>query len=300
LRVAMVATAASIIYGLPRMRFRGLNAPPYDVAGFDFQHSHGERGYPFVDGEAHEWTGLNAKRLQFTLYFVNTLEADSFPKAWNGWQKALFNGAPGELVHPLLGPVQAIVRGGSVQLAAQLISGIVVNVQFSTTIKDPSEKRPDFVVKAKAAGGFASAADNAAAAAGIPYPEDMPGPSLLDMIKQIDGLIFLLKNEALGLIAQVQGIIDFMVAFIDENRPDHLAIQARDALVSLWVSLSSLAEAIGANAARKVGSESLANATTLEAFARRHNNTLGDAVDLNPWALGGPEVPKGATLKFYV
>ncbi len=91
----MVATSASIIYGLPRMRFRGLNAPPYDVAGFNFAHSHGERGYPYVDGEAFEWTGLNSKRLGFTLYFLNTLEADLFPKAWNSWSKALANCQPG-------------------------------------------------------------------------------------------------------------------------------------------------------------------------------------------------------------
>ncbi len=296
----MVATPASIIYGLPRMRFRGLNAPPYDVAGFNFAHSHGVRGYPYVDGEAFEWTGLNSKRLPFTLYFLNTLEPDLFPKAWNSWWKALANGEPGELVHPLLGPVQAVVRDGDVQLVAQVISGIVVHVNFSTAIKDPAEKRPDFTVKAKAAAGRAADADNAAAAASIPYPADMPGPSLLDMVKQIDGLLFLLKNEALGVIAQVQGVIDFMVTFIDTNRPDHFAIHARDALVSLWVSLDALAQEVGANTARKTGSETLKSPTTLEAFARRHGNALADIVELNVSAIGAPEVPAGATLKFYV
>ncbi len=296
----MAPTPASIIYGLPRMRFRGLNAPPYDVAGFNFAHSHGERAYPYVDGEAFEWTGLNSKRLGFTLYFVNTLEPDSFPKAWNSWQKALFNGEPGELVHPLLGPVQAVVRGGDVQLSASLISGIVVNVTFSTAIRDPAEKRPDFTVKAKAAGGLAAQADNAAALAKIPYPEEMPGPTLLDLVKQIDALIFLAKNEALALIGGVQNAIDFMVGFIDRNRPDHIAAQVRDALVSLWVSLQALAEEIGVNTARKTGTEQLRAPTTLEAFARKHGNALADIIDLNVAALGSPEVPAGATLKFYL
>jgi prophage DNA circulation protein len=288
----------SIIYGLQRMELDGLVAPPYDVAGFSFSHSHGQRTYPYANGSAFEWMGLDSMQLQFTLYFLNTLEKNLFPAKWNDWRVKLFDGTPKVLKHPILGPKLVVVRSGDVQLTAQTISGIIARVTFATAIRDPAEVQEDKPLQINVSDA-AKKADAAAKAANIPVPPEAPKPSLLDMIKAVDGLIFLAKNQVFGLIDQVKHVIDTMIGFIDRNRPDHLAGEARDALVNLWNGLSDLSKTIGVQVARKVAEEIVANDTTLEAFAAAHGNTTEEAIELNLNALVAPVVEKGSVLRYY-
>ncbi len=294
----------SVIYGLPRMKLDGLKAPPYDLAAFDFGHDHGERRYPYIRGASHPWTGMAPESLQFTLYFLNTLEENMFPDHWNKWWAKLQKGEPQAMVHPILGIILVVVRGGSVKLAAQSTSGIEVQVQFATTILDPAEKQ-DFDTLTVDVKDAAKAVDQA-----LEEWEDLtpalPPVSFLDMIKQIQGFILALKLDALSLIAQVQAYIDGIMALIDLFKADvedatagHRQGEARDALLNLWVRLEDMADAIGAEQNRKTGSIVLTADTTLEAFAEAHANKLEEVVSLNVNALATPIVPKGTMLHFY-
>ena len=68
---------------------------------------------------------------------------------------------------------------------------------------------------------------------------------------------------------------------------------------SFWMALRTMALNIGA-AARTTGVEVLSKDTTLEAFARAHNNSVPEIMALNAAALRGPYAPRGMALSYYL
>lgn len=297
-----MANPLSIIHSLPVLKFRGVAHRFYDVAGFDFSHSHGERSYPYVTGAAHDWTGLDARKFQFNLFFLNRLaprhDPPLFPDLWNQWWRELQDGSPGKLVHPLLGEGLVVVNGGSVKLDASAESGITVSVNFTTTIRDPEEAQTFEPVKATVQ-QIAAKADAAAQDADIWKPKKT-SESLLGLVKAIEGLVLQAQLEALGAINELQATVDGLIGLADKKvLDDPIHYQAHDALVELWVALADLHKKVGEALARPTGSVLLTNDMTLEAFAAAHDNTLGDIMDLNVAALASPNVPKGTMLKFY-
>lgn len=286
------------IQGLPAMSFRGVPAPPYDTAGFDFAHAQAERAYPYLKGKGHEACGLEPQEMRFTLYFLNTVGGPGmFPELWERWWTELQDGAPGELVHPLLGPRDVVVRGGSVQLTSKVTSGLVVDVMFSTTLLDPEQEQEAASLQLNLA-ALAAKADAALDNAEIPFPSGEMEYTLLDAVKQLEGAMFALEMTALGAINAVQQTITTMVEFIDLSVPIHAAIETRDALVELWCALGDVAEKAGAGA-RATGAILLAADTTLDQFARDRGNELADIIGLNPAALISPTVPRGTMLRYY-
>ena len=288
----------SVIYGLPVMTFRGLLAPPYDVAGFGFSHSHGKRRHPYFNGAAHDWTGLDEQQLPFTLYFLNTLEPDAFPDAWNEWWTELQNGEPGEMVHPLLGTRQVVVRSGDVQLTAKSTAGVVVSVEFSTTVLDPDEEQKFAPVKVNVA-ELAAKAVAEINNAEIILPSEESAVSLLDAVDMISGLFYQMDLAMVGVINQAQSIVENILDFIT-GLGQHNHYKAVDALVTLWAGLKDMGKQIGVQQARAVGSALLTRDTPLDVFARDRGNSLSDVIGLNPSALEFPVVPKGAMLKYYL
>jgi hypothetical protein len=293
-------TPVNVIQGLSPAFFRGLEFPPYDDVTFDFSHAQAAHAFPFLNGAMHEAMGLNPHELKFKLYFLNTLGAgtDVFPGLWNDWWVELQDGSPGELEHPLLGPRMVVVQGGSVQLSARVTSGIIVDVTFSTTVVDPEKQEQNQAI-AVGVKELAAAADAAAAEADIPYPDGMLEPSLFDLLKQIDGLIFSFELSVLGVITQAQAAVDSMVDFVERNDERLSATFARDALVKLWGSLEDLKDTVGSKL-RPQGCLLTAQPTTLEAFAADRGNTLGDIIELNPGAVAAPSIPPGVLLRYYL
>lgn len=292
------ASPVTAIHGLAPMTFRGVEAPPYDNASFDFSHGQPERPYPYIDGTGHEHTGFNSENLQFTLYFLNTLgDATIFPDLWDLWWRELQNGSPGELVHPILGPRKVVVQGGSVQLTGKVTSGVIVNVQFSTTLIDPEQEQQFHALRVNIT-ELAAAADRKTKNAEIPFPSGKTEDSLLDLVKKIDGAIFALEMDALGVISEIKSAIDEMVDFVDNVSQSHTDIESRDALVELWVAVDDIAEKAGAKA-RSTGSILLDRDTTLSQFAQDRSNTVGEVAGLNPAALAAPTVSEGTMLRYY-
>ena len=286
----------SVIYGLPKMTFRGLSAPPYDVAGYDFSHSHGTNTYPYINGASHDWTGLDPKKPSFTLYFLNSLEPDAFPVLWEKWRKELDDGAPGEMVHPLLGPVNVVVRSGNVALTAKSTAGVVVTVSFETTILDPEEEQTYKSIALNVADAIAAAVSSAAAAE-VTLPSEESAVDLTQIGDQLSGFAYGLELMADGLINDAQNIISDIIEL--PAMADHSLYMVKDEFTALWAALQDLGEKVGVQQERGVGQAKVTNKTTLDAFARDRKNTVGEIMALNPESLSNPSVPAGATLRYY-
>lgn len=292
------ATPARVTHVLPAMTFRGIEAPPYDGGGFRFRHSQAPRNFPGLSRAAHDWQGMESEQLQFTLYFLNNLGRGTlFPGLWNKWWPALRDGLPGPMLHPLLGEIDVVPLEGSVELKAQVTNGVIVEAQFEPTLLDPEAVAQDFVVRTQVK-DLAKIADEKCAEADIFIPSGVVETSLFDLVAQLDGFLFAIENQALGIVNRVKGVIEGMVDFIDSRDPRQTVQQARDALVKLWGAVDDLARAVGQKL-RPIEFVSLTSDQSLDAFARERGMSLDEAIELNPLALLSPVIPKGTTMQFY-
>ena len=158
------------IHGLPGMTLNDVQAPPYNDASFDFKHGQAVHAFPYIDGAMHEHTGLEPHNLAFSLHFLNTLRVGAFPDLYLQWIRMLLaGGRTHKLVHPLLGPRDVKVLDGSVRLQASATAGVIVDVKFTTTLRDPTKADGVAEVKVDIA-TVAAAADAALAAVAIPFP----------------------------------------------------------------------------------------------------------------------------------
>lgn len=288
----------SVIQGLPRMRWRGLTAPEYDVASFDWDTGQAKRRYPGIDGAGHASVGRDAFPLTFRLYFLNSLTADAFPMLWDEWWPKLRDGEAGEMVHPLLGPVVAKALGGTVNVEARTTAGVIVDVRFEEHLEDPNEaiELETTQVSVRAA---AEAAKAAMDAQDIPWPDGAPATDILDAIDMVESALYsatlTLEGFANQILGEIEGIISLTEALQDhENHP------VTDALKTLYVGLYDMAAQGDAAAARATSTATAQHATTIDGIARRHSNTVAEIMTLNSGLLGSPVVDAGTTYRFYV
>lgn len=293
-----MTNANQVTHGLPRLTFRGIEAPPYNTAGFNFSHDQAEKKFPFVNGAAHEHVGLNPLELPVTMFFHNNLGAGLFPELWDEWRDALFDGSPGEIVHPLAGTRLVVVRGGNVALTARITAGVTVQVTFSTTILDPAKAQEEAPTSVNVIGELGAAADEQLEAFDIPFPDGYVATSFTAMMNQITSFSMLIDLEIIGVIGRAQQVITVLLGLIDTLDRTHAHHVVIDALVELWGGLQDLSASIVATA-RATGGVVLNFETTLDQFARDHGNELEDIIGLNPSALLTPSVPKGTMLRFY-
>jgi prophage DNA circulation protein len=315
-----------IISGLAELTWRpdsfseALRAP-CGTASFEFSHSLPERSYPYVDGKGHDWTGRDPIPLPARLFFLNTLEPASFPENWNDWQPALFTGEAGDLVHPILGLLRARVQRGSVTLAAEERSGVVLDVSWIETLDDPAELFffGELSVIEVNLSSRALAAEAAAKAFGVTYtpgvvaaaftPSTTPTkPSfptaeahttLVSAVAELQSYAVASSGAAaaVSLATQLAGRVNQMVRDVEDLR-DPEAWPAYDNLVATWTMLRDLERRLEKKQ-RPTARRQLGTATTLDAFADSVSNNLGEIVSLNPHALGHPLVEKGVFLRYY-
>lgn len=293
------ASPATVIQGLPYLEWRGLKVHA-DLADFDFSHAQAPRAYPLISGETHDWMGMDAIPIRARLYFLNTVQKDSFPAGWELWRDALFDGSSGDLIHPVLGPLRARVMGGSVKVSAMQTAGVVVEVTWKTT-NDDLDEGTFFEGAAVSVYSAAEAAQAAASSLGIDYPDgENEGLSLLDAVNAVESALFSAQLSTSGALNKVTGKVEQMIEAA-QRLTDPSAWVAIANLQTVWGRLKDIQDKIVNRAvgARPTKSETLSSDTALDAFASLHGNTMTEIVELNPSALAKPVVPKGSTLTYY-
>lgn len=289
---------STVIGELAELRWRGLRAP-CESAPFKFSHSQAERRYPYIDGAGHDWTGMDPIPMTARLYFVNTIEPNSFPDNWNKWQTALFDGSPDELVHPVLGRVFARVLDGSVEVVAHNRGGIVVEVSWTSTREDLDSGLVFETINVDAE-ATAAAVDASLADIGVSLPVTIPPTtSILEAYKKVKGELFSASLSLTGPVNQLLGItaqlIDDVIALND--------VKAWPAIANLTAMFNALQQTIAklaSSAARQTSTIKTQNDTTLDALADLVGNSFTDLLSLNLSLVDSPVVPRGSIVRFYV
>jgi len=299
-----MATAIDAITGLPLLKWAGLPAPAYDDVSFQFGHSHGEIPYPYVSGVGHDWTGMDGIPIKLRLMFLASLDETYFPELWNRWWEELQSGEPATMIHPILGEVLTVVRGGDIRITSQTRAGVIAEINFTTTIEDPEEElvfEPLTVNLEALAAAAVEEADNA----NIKPPSEESATDITDGVAQIEGFTTQLDLAAEGIITKTQAIAaDFVTACelvksAGSFPGNHSAQLVEDLFIGLWDGLEQTKSRLGENRARPTSTAVLSADTSLDAFARENGNSLPEVIALNPAALLTPTVPRGTVLKFY-
>lgn len=311
---------AKIIQDLPPLKWRGLLAPSYDVLPFSWKNRLPSRQYYGVDGDAHDPTGRDSIPFKARLYFINTVIPQMqgptriFPDYWELWRNQLMDGAAGDLEHPAFGLVRARVPDVSGVVETKCLSGIIVDISWIETNEDPSTLVAVGNVPADPANLAAQADTNAAAfnvvvapgrlpimfqvQYGLTFPNGFVQPTLAGIFDAIRSSVFAVDLSSLDMLSALMGDVAAMVAALQLLN----TASVWPAIVScrsFWMALRTMALNIGA-AARTTGVEVLSKDTTLDAFARAHNNSVPEIMALNAAALRGPYAPRGMALSYYL
>jgi len=271
---------------------------PYEIASVRFAHDQAERPYPYVDGAAHEHTGLQPLELTTRFHFLNTLVPGIFPNDWNTWWEALQDGAPKTMVHPLVGERLVVVMGGDVQLVAQVRSGVVVDVTWRTTILSP-EDQVEFEPLQLTLQEAAAAADAAMGEIDIDFPSGQVATSFTELLAQLNSFTFLLELQVVGVLGKVKQITSLAHDLVSAE-PDlgHARTAALDALVQLY-ALALQVEERATLGSRPTTTILTTSQTTFDALVGETGNTLEELMALNIGALASPVIPEGTMIKAY-
>jgi hypothetical protein len=314
----MATGDSTIIQGLSAPSWRGLLLPPYHAFPLEWTHRQAKREYPYVDIAGHDWTGMDVKPFKVECRFLNTQTqapplgyARWFPEYWEVFKTQVLDGNPGDLVHPLLGSVRAVVADGSTTITTESLSGITVTITWELTNEDPSTIAFFGDVLAGNPATLASAADAACAEFGVfPGPGRLPQQtwgmygmptgasiSLSSIWAAISGGVFSLSFTTL---AQILALIGDVIAMA-EILTSLDACQASQALSAVWAFFSYIQGAqtqIGL-ANRPTASRTIDTPTTLAAFANSVGNTFDDILGLNPQLIPFVQVPKYKAITYY-
>ena len=293
-----MALPSRVIRELPKLTWRGLFAP-CEAAPVKFAHAQNERKAYQIDAAWHDHGGREPNSVDVKLHFLNTMFDGVlwFPNEYNKWQKALFDGSPGKLRHPILGEFDAVVKGGSVQLDSSRSAGVTVDVTFDETLVDVTKanafKGPQVDVKAVAKQALTDAGN-----LGINFPSGRLDGSLFDAIDSLLGDITSAQMTITGLGNQIVGGIEDMIYRV-ELVADPASAPAYDNLVLLWDALKTKVTDAEKLAARSTATTLLGSDTTFDAVASERSNTVEELMGLNPGLVRYRVIPKGSALVFY-
>jgi hypothetical protein len=287
----------SAVLGLARMKLDGLVSPEYDVASFDFDNCVTPRHYPYIDRDGHDNVGRKSHAGGFKLYFLNSLELESFPQKWDEWKRVLFDGSSKEMIHPLLGPLDVRIISGSVTVEARTTSGVLVEFKWEEDLTDPTADAWDDATNVSVAAAKTEA-QASVAAANIPWPSEEAVTDAWDAIAMVESAMYSVDLAIDGMINQAQGKIDELIGFIDAEQ-NHSYYAAKDALVKLWGAFESLGEKAGVKLSRTIATGTTVGDTTLDELADSTGNSLADLMTLNPTLLGNPIVKSGTAYRYY-
>lgn len=280
---------------LPDLKWRGLDPVPALVKAWTFSHDQPQRRYPYVNGAGHDWTGRGPIQMTATLYFNSPMIPDPFG-AWIKWREALLDGSPGDLVHPTVGEIRAVVIGGTADEEPNARNNFQVTVNWEEHTDDP-EAENDLNNQDLTILQAAEEAEAAAAAFDIVWPDGSYEDSLTDCVSQLEGAAFELESGISSYADKVSGTLDGMVSAAS-LLTDPLSHPAFDGLVGVWDKLTRIKDK-AAKTIRSTSSRIVSSDTTIDAFAKSVKNTTEEIQNLNPTALRFPVVKKGTTLTYY-
>ena len=296
----MATDALNAITELPRMTFRGITSPPYDIASFSGSFTLAKRSYPYIDADSYENIGRDSIPMKFRLYFLNSLGEELFPELFEKWVAAVVrDGSAATLEHPLLGDIHAVPQSWSVQLAANQTSGIIMDVNFIEWLEDPSSATKiaidvEFPVLRQAA----EAVDQDYSSLNLPWPTGARTDSLLSLVDQIEGSVFSARLTALGAINQAVGFIGNLIDSVD-NIATNPTWPVQSNLLTVWNGMKDLADKVGASGEREVAEETFSYDASIDSIAQELQNTVGEIMTLNTSLLGQPLVPRGTPVKYF-
>lgn len=293
-----MADALRAIQNLPLVTWRGLEAPPYDTAGFSFSHSHGVNLYPYVSQGTHNWAGLNPLQMPFRFFFINGVDnrIDWFPDLYNQWWPALEDGARGELQHPLLGKIDAVVRGGGVTLEARATAGVIVDVTFERTLDDPEAELAATQLQLNL-DALIEVVVGEVSNRNIQAPNERPVTDLGDLGKQISGFIDQVDLAVAGAISSAKGLVSSYVQAVRDLADPELAY-TEQVLLATWTKLDDLGKSLAATS-RATSAFTTTADTTISAIAREKKNSDAEIITLNTDLLALPIVPRGTSVRYY-
>lgn len=286
------------IQGLPLLKWRGLDAPPYTQATFRIKHVQAPRPYNRINGVGHDHTGRQAIPMTFQLWFINGLDNrnDLFPELWEQWFAALDDGSPDELLHPLLGPIDARVEEFGADVESSRTGGVICQVSFTDTVVDPTQFRlinlPLFTL-----GEIGAAYAGEVANTNLNFPDGASPLDLLNVLGQIEGFAFSITNSIDGLINKAKGIITRSIDLIEQAQ-EHSLYAALDLLQQIWSLLTDIAKRSGSIINQAVANATADVDTTLSQIARERDNTVEELMQLNVELMQSPIVPAGTAFRF--
>ena len=293
-----MATALQAIQNLPLLSWKGLEAAPYDQAGYQFGNRHGRNTFPYVKGATHNPTGANPNVFPVRMWFVNGISnrIDWFPDVWEKWEPALEDGEVGKLTHPLKGEIDAVIVGGSVQLTARHQAGVIVEVTFEQTLLS-AEDQLIYNPLSLNLDALVSLVIEEVERAEITAPSEEPVTTLADAAGIVSGTITSVSNDVAGTINAAKGLANEFIGVIQlQNNPGLQVLE--DSLVTLWDQFDRAGQAI-AKKARTTSTFAVQGSTSIPALASQLGNTEPELIELNPDLLLAPTVGRGTAVTYY-
>ena len=287
--------ALNVIPSLPPMTWRGIVAPPYDMANASGAHQQAERRFPYIDGASHDNVGRDPLQMPFKLYFLNSLRDGLFPSLFLSWRDAyILDGSSGTLMHPVFGDVLARPTTWSIELVSERTSGVVMDVTFVETFDDmPSDSQ---FAEITPLAELAAAGDAGMAALGIDWPTGERTTSLADLLKQVQGAVFSTRLTITGMANQALGTLDRIIDDLDDIT-DHKKWSVQSNVKELRNRVVDFKNKFAAKS-RKTYLEEIVTDSTIDGLVRSHN-TVADLIALNPTLMSRPIIRKGTTVMFF-
>lgn len=310
-------TDARIITTLPRAAWRDLRFPWYTAAPVHVKHRLPERKYPYIDVAGHDWTGTDWPAMAFKIHFTNTIRPAAhglgvrlFPDYWQKFLFQILDGAPGDLDHPLIGPVRARVESWNTEAASDNLGGVLLNISFVRTNETPG------IIAALNVGdgGDPTRLAELASVYVQPYGLTMLRGRSEAMVRALYGLpknphtiadvwdgLMPQRGVGMGFLTQLWAFIADLDSIIDDllGFDDVATWQALAACRAFRRYLNTAALSL-ANANRPTGARVISEPTTLDAWARETGMTLPEAMALNLSTLKRPRIERGTRLRFYI
>lgn len=287
-----------IIQGLPLLKWRGLDPPPYTRCTFKMTHNQASREYSRINGEGHDFTGTASIPMTFQLWFINGLEgrANLFPELWDKWFDAMADGSPAELIHPLIGPVDARVTDFSADVDSKTTAGVICNVSFIQTVLDPTKERK-LLRPSVSIGELAELFAEEVGDLDI-FPDGESQLDLLDAVGQLEGAAFSVTNTIDGAINKVQGLCDKGISLL-EGANEHIHYASIGMLEQIWMAADDVAKNHGVLLDRTIA-DAIADAdTSFARLAAERNNTVAELMGLNELLMAEPTIPAGSPIKYF-
>lgn len=293
----MTQEALTAVQQLPIFAWGGASWPHYRALDCSFGAVHADHAYYQATGVHHQHTRDNPISLSLELLFYNSLQPDSFPGAYYDWIELLRTGEPRQLVNPLLGEYQAIIKGQvQCNLQGNKPSGGTITVSFESDLSDPDEPRIPTPIDLDMP-TVAASVDQQLDEGGFPLPPTGgEQETMSDIFTELNTLRFTVDQELLGSAERARGIVQQVAAQVQAAN-DHAFYGLLDELSQLYEAATVLAEKAGVSRPTRVVTTQ--NATTLFEFAERKGNTLQEIIELNVDALVSPVVKRGTRLAYY-